>query len=95
MIKEKLKLKKLEKQASSLLDKMIKEKLPEKVGPTENDIEFKKILKQRYEISPSCSDSYVSKYNNIQKEKSDSQNLCYTKSIKPNPQLNSDNKITH
>ena len=76
---EKEKLIRLTETASNLLVNIIEETLPSIKQPTKKDIEFNQILNQIYPISPLLSDSYVDMYNNIQKEKMDSQDTYYKK----------------
>jgi hypothetical protein len=80
-LEEKSKLIELSEIASGLLVKVIDEILPEEEELTKNDMNFKKVISQIYDICPLLSDSYMLMYNHIQKEKLPPDNL-YLKQLK-------------
>ena len=59
----------LSEKASDLLIKILEEKIPEAEIPTKNDLEFKRMVNQIYQISPLLSEGYIKMYNYLQKEK--------------------------
>lgn len=74
---EKSNLVRLSERASNLLVDIIEENLPSVQQPTNPDIEFMKILSQIHKICPLLSDSYISMYNHIQKQKICQENTYY------------------
>jgi len=59
----------LSEKASDLLIKILEEKIPKAEIPTKNDLEFKRMVNQIYQISPILSEGYLKMYNYLQKEK--------------------------
>ena len=66
---EKIELTNLSEKASELLIKILEEKITVKEIPTKNDLEFKRMVNQIYQISPLLSEGYIKMYNYLQKEK--------------------------
>jgi hypothetical protein len=75
--KEEKKLIKQSKRASNLLIQIINKELPNIQEPTEEDIEFRKIITQIYQIHAPLSEIYVSIYNQIQRMKISPQDQYY------------------
>jgi FKBP-type peptidyl-prolyl cis-trans isomerase (trigger factor) len=80
-LEETTRLTKLGEIASDLLVKIVDEHVPKEAIPTETDLLFKRTLEQIYYVCPLLSKGYVLMYNQIQKDKINSDSTYLKKII--------------